>query len=58
MTAQLITDFATSLMQRETHGRLCRTMFPEDAHDPHLERCVRVLPLHMGLPGGFFIAAS
>ena len=24
-------------LQRETHGRLCRTMFSEDAGDLHLE---------------------
>ena len=55
MATQLITDIATCLMQRETHGRLCRTMFPEDAGDLHLERCMRVLPHHMDT-GGFFIA--
>ena len=30
-------------------------MFPEDAGNLHLERCVRVLPHHMDT-GGFFIA--
>ena len=43
------------LMQRETHGRLCKSMFPEKPEDLHLERCVRVLPHHMDT-GGFFIA--
>lgn len=48
-------DIMCSLMQRETHGRLCKSMFPENPEDLHLERCVRVLPHHMDT-GGFFIA--
>ena len=43
------------MVQRETHGRLCKSMFPEKPGDLHLERCIRVLPHHMDT-GGFFIA--